>query len=215
MKTPRTALAALALCLTIGAVAFYGFSQSTAVADDEQKAQKDEEKPGLPEAPKWTLQDQDGNSHSLADYRGQYVVLEWVNHQCPFVVKFYRPGQMQKWQEHYTSEGIVWFKICSSAPRKQGYNTPEGWQRITEEKGVNATATLIDADGTVGRAYNATHTPQFAIINPDGKLIYNGAIDSIRSTNSADIERADNYMTTVLDAALLKRTRPYGCTIKY
>ncbi len=215
MKRRSTAIATLSLLLAIGAVGFYIAAQSTVVADEAQEAEKSDEKPGLPEAPAWTLEDQDGKEHSLSDYRGKYVVLEWVNHGCPFVVKFYRPGQMQKWQEHYTDEGIVWMTICSSAPGKQGYNDAEGWRQVIEEKGVKSTATLIDADGTVGRAYEATHTPQFAIINPDGKLIYNGAIDSIRSTNSDDIEKADNYMTTVLDAALLKRTQAYGCTIKY
>ena len=172
-------------------------------------------------APEFTLTDSNGVEHSLSDFRGQFVVLEWVNHQCPFVVKFYRPGKMQELQQTYTDQGVIWLKINSSAEGLQGHLTPELANQVIEEKGVNATAILLDHDGTVGRLYDARVTPHMYIINPEGILIYNGAIDSIRSANSDDIARAENYVVSVLDAAMAGEpiphqvTQPYGCTVKY
>lgn len=172
-------------------------------------------------APDFTLTDSNGNEHSLSDFRGQFVVLEWVNHECPFVVKFYQPGKMQELQATYTEKGVVWLKINSSAEGKQGHLTPELANQAIADKGINATAILLDHDGEVGRLYDARVTPHMYIINPEGVLIYNGAIDSIRSTNSADIEKAENYVVSALTAAMAGEpvaqpvTRPYGCTVKY
>ena len=177
---------------------------------DEQAIPK-----GLPDAPAFTLADPNGIEHSLADFRGKYVVLEWLNHGCPFVKKFYDGGNMQKWQKHYTDQDVVWLSICSSAPGKQGYHPPERWNSVIAEKNMKSTAVLIDESGEVGRAYQATNTPHMYVINPDGKLIYQGAIDSIRSANSSDIEEATNYVTTLLDAVLRDKTKAYGCSIKY
>ena len=173
------------------------------------------------EAPEFTLTDSNGNEHSLSDFEGEFVILEWVNHECPFVVKFYEPGKMQELQETYTEKGAIWLKINSSAEGKQGHMTPEQANEIAEEKGVNATATLLDHDGEVGRLYGARVTPHMYIINPEGVLIYNGAIDSIRSTNSDDIEEAENYVVSALTAAMAGEevenpvTQAYGCTVKY
>lgn len=173
------------------------------------------------QAPDFTLTDSHGNEHSLSDFAGQFVILEWVNHECPFVVKFYSVGKMQELQATYTEKGAVWLKINSSAEGKQGHMTPEQANEINEEKGVNATATLLDHDGQVGRLFDARVTPHMFIINPEGVLIYNGAIDSIRSTNSDDIERAENFVVSAMTAALAGEevanpiTQPYGCTVKY
>ncbi|MCH8473980.1 MAG: redoxin domain-containing protein [Opitutales bacterium] len=172
-------------------------------------------------APEFTLTDSHGQEHSLSDFEGQFVILEWINHECPFVVKFYSVGKMQELQETYTDQGVVWLKINSSAPGKQGHMTPEQANEINEEKGVNATATLLDHDGEVGRLYGARVTPHMYIINPEGVLIYNGAIDSIRSTNSDDIEQAENYVVSAMTAAMAGEeienpvTQAYGCTVKY
>jgi hypothetical protein len=206
----KSSVTTLALCAVIGMMAIYGVTRTSAVAE----APKEEKVAGLPEAPAWTLKDIHGKEHSLADFRGKYVVMEWVNYGCPFVVKFYRPGVMQQWQKEYTEKGIVWLQICSSNVGKQGYYTPEQWVKENESRNVTV-PTLLDTNGVVGKAYGARTTPEFAIINPDGKLIYQGAVDSIRSTNSDDIEKATNYVKIILDAALLTRTQPYGCTIKY
>jgi len=176
--------------------------------------------PGKP-APAFTLTDIHGKEHSLASFKGKHVVLEWVNHGCPFVVKFYKPGKMQELQKKYTDKGVIWLTICSSAAGKQGYYTAEQWREEAKKHKYNATGILLDADGKVGKAYGAKTTPHMFIINPEGTLIYNGAIDSIRSANPADIEKADNYVVQVLDAVLagkeapISTTQPYGCSVKY
>ncbi len=172
-------------------------------------------------APDFTLTDVHGNEHTLSDYEGQFVVLEWINHGCPFVVKFYNSGEMQRLQKKFTEKGVVWLAICSSKPGSQGYYTKEDAARVSEEKGANHTAYLYDAPGDVGRLYGAQVTPHMYVINPDGVLIYQGAIDSIRSANPADIERAENYVVSALTQAMAGDevatpvTRPYGCTVKY
>jgi len=173
------------------------------------------------EAPAFTLTDAHGNEHSLSDYEGKIVVLEWVNHGCPFVVKFYRNGNMQALQAEMAEKGVVWLSICSSGPGKQGWMTPEDQAKTIEEKEIKAHAVLIDEDGTVGRAYGAATTPHMFVIDGEGAIRYRGAIDSIRSTNPDDIPRADNYVKAAVEALLAgeevdpKETRAYGCTVHY
>lgn len=172
-------------------------------------------------APDFTLMDVLGNEHTLSDYAGQFVVLEWINHGCPFVRKFYDVGEMQRLQKEYTEKGVIWLVICSSKPGSQGYYEPEEAARVSEEKGANHTAYLYDASGDVGRLYRARVTPEMYVINPDGILVYHGAIDSIRSANPDDIERADNYVVAALAQAMageeveITNTQAYGCTVKY
>jgi peroxiredoxin len=172
-------------------------------------------------APAFTLTDVDGNRHSLADFKGKYIVLEWVNYDCPFVRKHYASGNMQRLQREWTDKGVVWLSICSSAPGKQGYfETAELKDRIKEEKAVPS-AYLLDSEGTVGKMYEAKTTPHMYIINPEGVLIYAGGIDNIASTNVDDIGMATNYVRATLEAAMagkpveVKGSRPYGCSVKY
>ncbi len=173
-------------------------------------------------APDFTLPAVDGSEHSLSDYEGKFVILEWVNYDCPFVRKHYRPGNMQDLQKTYAEKGAVWLSICSSAPGKQGHFTIEEWERRIADQNVQATAVLLDPEGNVGRMYDAKVTPHMYIINPEGILIYQGAIDSIRSANPDDIEKAVPYVRRVMDAALAgepipepTQTTAYGCTVKY
>ncbi|MEM1109279.1 MAG: redoxin domain-containing protein [Planctomycetota bacterium] len=173
-------------------------------------------------APAFTLTDSNGIEHSLSDFAGKTVVLEWTNHQCPFVKKFYDEGHMQGWQGEYTAEGdVVWLSICSSAPGKQGHLSANGWNQKIQDKGINATAVLIDEDGTVGRAYAAKTTPHIYVIDGEGTLRYQGAIDSIRSTKTSDIDSATNYLASAVDAVrvgsevVTDTTTPYGCSVKY
>ena len=172
-------------------------------------------------APSFELKDYHGKSHSLADFEGKFVVLEWLNHDCPFVRKFYDGGHMQALQKKYTEKGVVWLVINSSAPGQQGHLTPGSAKKISAEKKAKHTALLLDPDGKVGRAFDARVTPHMFVINPEGKLIYNGAIDSIRSARAADIPRAENYVVSALEAAMNGKevanpvTRPYGCSVKY
>ncbi len=172
-------------------------------------------------APDFTAVDIEGNEHSLSDFAGKFVVLEWINHGCPFVRKFYDPGEMQRLQKKYTEKGVIWLAICSSKVGAQGYMKPEQAREVSAEKGANHTAYIYDPAGDVGRLYGARVTPHMFIINPDGVLIYQGAIDSIRSANPADIERAENYVVSALTAAMAGEevstptTVAYGCTVKY
>ena len=172
-------------------------------------------------APDFTLTDTSGTSHNLSDFKGKVVVLEWVNHGCPFVVKHYSPGNMQGLQADYTSKGVVWLSICSSAEGKQGYYTAEGWQKLNAEKGGKATAILLDPEGTVGKLYGAKTTPHMYVINAEGTLVYQGAIDDKPSTDSDDIPGAKNYVKAALDEVLagkpvtIGQTKPYGCGVKY
>ena len=173
------------------------------------------------DAPDFSLNTAEGKEVKLSDYSGKYVVLEWVNFDCPFVKKHYRSNNMQGLQATYIKKDVVWLSICSSAPGKQGYFADEELAlRIKEEKSV-ASSYLIDADGTVGRLYEAKTTPHIFIIDPEGVLVYAGAIDDVKSTKAEDIAGAVNYVQTTLDAALadkvieISSTKSYGCSVKY
>jgi peroxiredoxin len=172
-------------------------------------------------APDFQVVDAYGNMHSLADYSGKYVILEWLNHDCPFVRKHYDGNNMQELQERYTEKGVVWLSVISSAPGTQGYLEPEGARDITQEKNASPTAVLLDVDGTMGRAYDARVTPHMYIINPEGVLEFNGAIDDRPTARPRDLEGAHNYvvaaMTSLLNGQAVEVTTntPYGCTVKY
>ncbi|UCC40481.1 MAG: thioredoxin family protein [Candidatus Aminicenantes bacterium] len=172
-------------------------------------------------ASNFTATDSNGKSHSLSDYKGKVVVLEWLNHGCPYVKKHYNSGNMQKLQKTYTEKGIIWFSIISSAPGKQGYSTPEEANEVIKQKQASPTALLLDPDGIVGKLYGAKTTPHMYIIDSDGVLVYNGGIDDIRSSSVDDIAKAKNYVTLALDELLagkevsIKTSRPYGCSVKY
>lgn len=172
-------------------------------------------------APAFTLTDTQGKSHNLADFKGKTVVLEWINHGCPFVVKHYSGGHMQALQKEYTGKGVVWLSICSSAAGKQGAMSAEDWNKTNTEKGAAPSAVLLDTDGKVGQLYGAKTTPHMYLINAEGTLAYAGAIDSIKSTSSDDIPKATNYVKAGLDEILAGKpvstpsTPPYGCSVKY
>ncbi|PSQ74773.1 MAG: thioredoxin family protein [Bacteroidetes bacterium QH_6_64_77] len=205
----RPACAALALAL-LTVVAF-----AAPVA-----AQTDQADIGEP-APDFTLEAADGETHSLSDFEGKYVVLEWLNFECPFVGKHYGSGNMQALQEKYTDEGVVWLSIVSSAPGKQGYYPPKEMVKQKKRHNGNMTAILMDPDGEIGKTYGATVTPHMYVINPDGELVYRGGIDDKPTTDEADIEGATNYVDRALTAVMNgeevspKQAKPYGCTIKY
>ena len=170
----------------------------------------------------FSLNDSHGKSHKLSDYKGKWVVLEWLSFGCPFVIKHYDSNNMQNLQKKYTGKGIVWLSICSSAEGKQGYykDLDELNTKLKDYKTFN-TSYLIDSEGIVGKMCDARTTPQIVIINPEGNIIYNGAIDDIKSTDVEDIKKAKNYVSTVLDEVLSGKpspysvTQPYGCSVKY
>jgi peroxiredoxin len=172
-------------------------------------------------APAFTLRDIDGKEHSLAGYKGKFVVLEWVNYDCPFVHKHYGSGNMQSLQKAFRDKGVIWLSICSSAPGKQGYFEAQELRDRIQSEEAHPTAYLIDAEGTVGRLYDAKTTPTMFVIDPEGKIVYEGAIDSKPSTDRDDIAGATNYVRAALDAALdgkpitTRTTKSYGCSVKY
>lgn len=171
-------------------------------------------------APSFTLPDVHGESHSLEDYRGKFVVLEFVNPGCPFVVKFYDSGYMQKFQKEVQEAGGVWLAINPTTQNHRDYMSVEETLEYIDSRDVPA-PWLMGPDGDVARAYGANRTPEMFLIDPDGVVLYQGAIDSNRSANPDDIEGADNYILSAFHAAMngeeieTPRTRPYGCTIKY
>ncbi|WP_225919202.1 thioredoxin family protein [Actomonas aquatica] len=173
------------------------------------------------QAPDFTLTSIDGQTHRLSDFKGKTVVLEWVNPECPFVVKHYSSGNIPALQKSATDDGVVWLAINSGSPGAQGDYDPEkaaGWMESNE---AAPTAYFRDQDGKVGRLYGAKTTPHMYVINPEGELVYNGAIDSIPSASKRDLAKAQNYVIAALAAVKngheLERdqTQPYGCGVKY
>ncbi|MGD1977421.1 MAG: thioredoxin family protein [Gammaproteobacteria bacterium] len=172
-------------------------------------------------APELTATDTKGVSHSLSDFRGKTVVLEWTNHDCPYVKKHYDTGNMQALQREATAEGVVWLTIISSAPGKQGYVTAEEADALTAERDAAPTAVLFDPEGTAGKAYGARTTPHMFVIDPEGTLVYMGGIDDRPTASKEDVEGARNYVREALTALRSGQdvpqstSRPYGCSIKY
>lgn len=204
MKHPK-------LLLTLAALA--AFSLSTFGLRAEEVGQP---------APAFTLTDITGATHSLADFKGKTVVLEWVNAECPFVVKHYeKSGNIPATQKAATADGVVWLVINSGKPGAQGDYNPEQVNAWAQKTGAAYTAYFRDQDGKVGRLYGAKTTPHMYVINPEGTLVYNGAIDSIRSANAADIAKAENYVNSALAAVKAGQpvktpnSQPYGCSVKY
>ena len=173
------------------------------------------------EAPSFELVDSDGNKQTLEQFKGKKVILEWTNHQCPFVVKHYGSGNMQGLQKRYTDEGVVWLSIISSAEGKQGFVSGDEANELTASREAMPSKVLFDPSGTVGKTYGAKTTPHMYIIDEDGVLQYNGAIDSIPSADKADIAKAENYVDAAMAALVAGEavskplTRPYGCSVKY
>ena len=172
-------------------------------------------------APDFSLTDSKGRTQSVSQYKGKYVVLEWFNPGCPFVQKHYGSGNMQKLQQEFTAKGVVWLSIDSSAPGLEGHLTADQANaKITEWK-TKQTAFVLDPDGKAGQAYGAKNTPHMFVINPEGKIVYEGAIDSKASANPADIANATNYVKVALDESMAGKTvsnantKPYGCSVKY
>jgi hypothetical protein len=173
--------------------------------------------PGIGDAvPEFTLPDTHGTDHSISQYQGKFVVLEWLNYGCPSVKKHYNAGNMQMLQETYGEKGVVWLSIVSSAPGKQGYYEAEEMNAVSAEQGNKAAAVLLDPSGEVARMYAAKVTPHMMVINDQGALIYNGAIDDKPGTRASTLEGAHNYVAAALDEAMsgnevsVSLTPPYG-----
>ena len=176
--------------------------------------------PGQP-APGFSGTDAGGRAVSLADYRGSIVVLEWTNHDCPFVRRHYDTGNMQTLQKQATKDGVVWLTIVSSAAGEQGYVTGKEADALTVSRSAAPTAVVLDPSGEIGRAYGAKTTPHMFVIDTAGTLVYMGAIDDQPRNFGADPARANNYVRAALTAVksgqpvAIAVTQPYGCAVKY
>ncbi len=171
-------------------------------------------------APDFTLPDTSGKPVKLSSFKGKPVVLEWNNPGCPFVRKHYN-GNMQALQKAFTTQGVIWLAINSTEEDSVDHMGTQQLARWMADKGASPTATLMDTEGQVGRAYGARVTPHMYIVNAEGTLVYAGGIDSIPSARLADIEKATNYVRQGLDELLAGKplstptSQPYGCSIKY
>jgi peroxiredoxin len=172
-------------------------------------------------APDFALKDANGKTVKLSDFRGKYVVMEWMNPNCPFIQKHYNSGNMPATEKDAMSKGAVWLSIDSTAKSSADYMEPAKLVAWQKEHKTQPSALLIDEEGTVGKVYGARTTPHMYIVDPQGRLVYTGGIDSIASSNPDDIKRAVNYVRQALDESLAGKpisaavTRPYGCSIKY
>ncbi len=172
-------------------------------------------------APEFTGTDSNGNVHKLSDFKGKTVVLEWTNPQCPFVVKHYDSGNMQKLQTEYTAKDVIWLSINSSAIGKEGNQSAEEANTYMDDKKSAATARILDPTGVIGKAYEAKVTPHMYVINKEGVLVYEGAIDDNDSNKQEDIATSKNYVKAALDALAegkpieSAQTKAYGCGVKY
>ena len=194
----KTSLIALALMVT---ASFTGFARAEAKVGEA--------------APSFSLQDQNGKTVSLEDFKGKVVVLEWFNDECPFVVKHYKTGNMNSVASKYAGKDVVWIAINSTKT-----TTNEKNKEIAGKWSIDRPI-LNDADGTTGKAYDAKTTPDMFVIGKDGKLLYKGAIDSVKDTETDSIAGATNYVAKALDEILADtavsqpETKPYGCSVKY
>lgn len=172
-------------------------------------------------APAFIATDSNGKTVRLSDYRGKLVVLEWTNHQCPYTVKHYATGNMQKVQAKVRDMGVVWLTVVSSEPGAEGYVTPAEANKLTSDRKARPNHVLLDPTGVIGRAYDARVTPHMYIVGPDGTLLYRGGIDDKPTWRHDSVKTAKNYVLAALDDIQAGRkvaepvTRHYGCTIKY
>ena len=173
------------------------------------------------QAPTFTGKDSQGKTIALDQYRGKYVVLEWTNRDCPYTAKQYNSGNMQALQREWTAKGVVWFTVLSSAPGEQGYLSATEENAQIARVHAHPTAAILDPTGEIGKLYSAKTTPHMFVIDPTGKLIYDGAIDNKPTTDTADVKTAKNYVSAALTEAMAGQpvevalTRPYGCSVKY
>jgi peroxiredoxin len=170
------------------------------------------------QAPQFTAKGADGKQHRLRDYAGKLVVLEWTNPVCPFTAVKYKSGAMQALQRYAASREIVWLSIDTAAPDKAGYLTPSAARARIAQTHATVTAFLFDIDGSIARSYGAKTTPSFFVVNRDGKLAYEGAMDE---QVFADQDTGREYVKSALDDLVAGRrvekteTQPQGCAVEY
>lgn len=172
-------------------------------------------------APDFTATGANGQPIQLSAYKGKVVVLEWTNHDCPFVKKHYESGNIPKLQKEAAAQGVVWLQVISSAPGQQGHVNAATAKQVNEYRDAKPAGTVLDESGAVGKLYGARTTPHIFVIDQQGKLAYKGGIDSIPSNRPEDIAQAEPYARNAIQAVLKGQqvakasTQPYGCSVKY
>lgn len=172
-------------------------------------------------APEFELSDENNNKVTLTQFKGKIIILEWLNHGCPFIKKHYKSGNMQATQKKVIDKNTVWLSIISSAKGKQGYSSPSKAKSDKANSKSLANHILLDTNGNVGQLYQAKTTPHMFIINKKGIVAYEGAIDSIASADSSDIPNSENYILAGVKSLKSgtkikkRKTRAYGCSVKY
>jgi thioredoxin-related protein len=172
-------------------------------------------------APDFSAPDVQGKAVRLSDYKGKYVVLEWTNPECPYVRRHYNSGNMPSLQKELGAKDVVWLTVNSTNQSSGEFKSPQEMAKWMSEKGAAPKATLIDKDSKVGKLYEARTTPHMYVVDPQGKLIYAGAIDDKRWATEASTKSANNHVRAALGEAMagkpvsVSATSPYGCTVKY
>ena len=174
-------------------------------------------------APDFSLFDSYGKEISLNSFEGKKVVIEWTNHGCPFVAKHYKTGNMQSTQEFTIENDAIWLSVISSAPGTQGFVSSAVANELTAAREASPSHVLFDPTGRVGKMYNAKTTPHMYIVNKNGVLKYEGAIDDAggRGFMFKDLLKATNYIKKGLielstgNKVSTPVTKPYGCSVKY
>lgn len=172
-------------------------------------------------APAFTGTDTAGNAVSLEALKGKTVVLEWTNHDCPYVKKHYGSGNMQALQAEATGAGVVWLSVISSAPGKQGHVSAQEADALTGKRDAKPTAVILDEKGDIGRLYGAKTTPHMYVIDPAGMLVFQGGIDDNSSSDPATVKTANNFVRAALaevgagKPVSVATATPYGCSVKY
>lgn len=172
-------------------------------------------------APQFEVPDTQMRSRRLSEFKGKTVVLEWTSASCPFVRAQYESGVMPELQKWAATQGIVWLSVISTHPSRRDYLPPDKAAALHRARGGAPAALLMDSAGTMGRAYGAVVTPQMFVIDPEGEIVYSGAISDNPTMSARDARAARNYVRAALDESLAGKpvstasTRPYGCSLKY
>ena len=171
-------------------------------------------------APDFTAKDINGKTHKLSDYKGKIVVLEAYNLDCPFCANHFKTGAMQELQAELTAKGVIWLLVNSSNPKGGSYRTPAAAKKEFADQKMKATAWIDDSSGALGKLYGMKTTPHMFVIDKEGVLVYQGAIDD-RPVPDGDPRKGRNYVREAVNAVLagksvaVANTKSYGCGVKY
>jgi peroxiredoxin len=171
-------------------------------------------------APDFTATDINGKTVKLSDYQGKIVVLESYNLECPFCANHFKTGSMQELQKEVTSSGGIWLMVNSVNPNHPSHRSAEAAKKEWAAEKMQATAWLDDSSGAIGKLYGMRTTPQMFVIDKEGILVYQGAIDDQPNPNH-DPHKARNYVREALaklkagEKVVVTDTKPYGCSVKY